>query len=69
MESKKRDVSQKNGNNLVRPYINDQTFTKMYNLSSVLKYGTLFPELNLIDSPMYNKELYSTPKKRSGGKR
>ena len=69
MESKKRDESRKSGNNLVRPYINDQTFTKMYNLSSALKYGTLFPELNLIDSPMYNKELYSTNKKRSGGKR
>ena len=67
MESKKRGVSQNCGCD--RPYVNDQTFTKMYNLSTALKYGTLFPELNLLDSVMYNKDLYSTPKKRSGGKR
>ena len=69
MESKKRGVSQNCGFDLARPYVNDQTFTKMYNLSTALKYGTLFPELNLLDSVMYNKDLYSTPKKRSGGKR
>ena len=70
MESKKRGVSQNCGCDLARPYVNDQTFTKMYNLSTALKYGTLFPELNLLDSVMYNPgDLYSTPKKRSGGKR
>ena len=43
MESKKRGVSQNCGCDLARPYVNDQTFTKMYNLSTALKYGTLFP--------------------------
>ena len=40
MESKKRGVSQNCGCDLARPYVNDQTFTKMYNLSTALKYGT-----------------------------
>ena len=47
----------------------NQTFTKMYNLSSALAHGTIFPELYLIDSLMYNKELHSTPKKRNGGRK
>jgi len=41
----------------------------MYSLSAALNKGTLFPELYLMDSLMYNKELYSTPKKLRGGKR
>ena len=58
------------GDSLVRPYINDQVFSKMYNLSKALEYGTIFPELNLWDSPMYNKNLYKNPGlKKMGGKR
>jgi len=37
--------------------------------STALKNGTLFPELFLLDSLMYNKDLYSTPKKRNGGRK
>lgn len=62
----KRGIQKNSGNNLARPYVNDQTFTKMYNVNSALKHGTIFPELNLLDSLMYNKELYKAPK---GGKR
>ena len=53
-----RTVNKQCGDSLVRPYINDQVFSKMYNLSKALEYGTIFPELNLWDSPMYNKDLY-----------
>ena len=69
MEDKKRGISKNCGCDLARPYVNDQKFTKMYSLSTALNKGTLFPELYLIDSLMYNKELYSTPKKVCGGKR
>ena len=68
MEDKKRGISKNCGCELARPYVNDQTFTKMYSLSAALNKGTLFPELYLMDSLMYNKELYSTPKKLRGGK-
>ncbi|GAA3640330.1 spore coat associated protein CotJA [Asaccharospora irregularis] len=64
-----RGISQNYGCKLARPYINDQVLTKMYNLSTGLKKGTIFPELFLIDSEMYNKELYSTPKIRRGGRK
>lgn len=69
MENKDRGIVKNCGCELGRPYVNDQVFTKMYNLSAALKYGTIFPELNLLDSDMYNKDLYSTPKKRSGGRK
>lgn len=69
MEDRKRGISQNCGCSLAQAYINDQTFTKMYSLSKALEQGTLFPELFLLDSLTYNKDLYSTPKKRSGGKR
>jgi hypothetical protein len=59
----------KRSEELARPYVNNQVFSKMYNLSTALKNGTIFPELFLLDSEMYNKNLYSTPKKKSGGKR
>ena len=68
-EDKKSGISKNCGCELARPYVNDQTFTKMYSLSAALNKGTLFPELYLMDSLMYNKELYSTPKKLRGGKR
>ena len=69
MEDKKRGISKNCGCELARPYVNDQTFTKMYSLSAALNKGTLFPELYLMDSLMYNKELYSTLNKLRGGKR
>ena len=69
MENTTRGVEKNCGCELFRPYINSQVFTKMYNLSSALKYGTIFPELNLFDSEMCNPALYSSPKKKSGGRR
>ncbi|RDY29780.1 spore coat associated protein CotJA [Romboutsia weinsteinii] len=69
MENNDRGVIKYCGCELARPYVNNQVLTKMYNLSTALNYGTIFPELHLWESAMYNKELYSTPKKRSGGKR
>lgn len=69
MENKSKEVKNYTSRDLARPYINNQVYTKMYKLDTALKYGTIFPELNLLDSEMYNKDLYSTPKKRSGGKR
>lgn len=69
MQNDSRGITKECGCSLARPYVNNQTFTKMYNTSSALRNGTLFPELFLIDSAMYNKELYSTPKKRNGGRK
>ncbi|MCM0746079.1 spore coat associated protein CotJA [Clostridioides difficile] len=64
------EISKKNcGPSLARPYINNQIFTEMYCLSDALKFGTIFPELNLLESEMYNKELYAKPKKYRGGRR
>lgn len=68
MENTNRGIEQNCGCSLARPYINNQVLTKIYNLECALKYGTIFPELNLFDSEMYNPSLYSSPKKR-GGKR
>lgn len=53
---------------LARPYINRQVYTKMYSLPKAFQRGTLFPELYLIDSPIYNKNLYSTPLREKGGR-
>lgn len=69
MEDITRGVSQNCGNCLSRPYVNDQVLTKIYNLECALKYGTIFPELNLFNSEMYNPALYSSPSKRRGGRR
>ena len=66
MENASRGISQNCGNCLARPYVNDQVLTKIYNLECALKYGTIFPELNLFNSEMYNPTLYSSPKKRGG---
>lgn len=65
-----RTVNKQCGDSLARPYVNDQVFTKMYNLSKGLEYGTIFPELNLWDSTMYNNTLYkNSGNKRKGGKK
>ena len=69
MDNKYKGTSKEADLSLARPYVNNQTFTKMYNLSSALAHGTIFPELYLIDSLMYNKELHSTHKKRNGGRK
>ncbi len=69
MENNNRGVVKNCGCELVRPYVNDQVLTKMYNLSTALQKGTLFPELFLIDSDMYNADLYKNPKNRVRGKR
>lgn len=50
MENTTRGVEKNCGCCLVRPYVNDQVLTKIYNLECALKYGTIFPELNLYDS-------------------
>ena len=69
MDNKYKGTSKEADISLARPYVNNQTFTKMYNLSSALAHGTIFPELYLLDSAVYNKDLYSTPKKRNGGRK
>ncbi|MDW0091257.1 spore coat associated protein CotJA [Clostridioides difficile] len=69
MENKTRDIKKNCGPSLARPYINNQIFTEMYCLSDALKFGTIFPELNLLESEIYNKELYAKPKKYRGGRR
>ncbi|HBE9726446.1 spore coat associated protein CotJA [Clostridioides difficile] len=37
-----------------RPYINRQIYDDTYNPKTALKRGTLFPELDLIESNNYN---------------
>lgn len=69
MKDKERGVCENCGCELGRPYVNNQIFTKIYNLSKALERGTIFPELDLIESNMYNPDLYKAPKKRSGGKK
>ena len=41
---KTRGIKTNCGDQLARPYVNNQTLTKMYNLCTALKYGSLFPE-------------------------
>ncbi|MGL5693485.1 MAG: spore coat associated protein CotJA [Peptostreptococcaceae bacterium] len=69
MKKNGRGIVQNCGCELGRPYLNDQTFIKMYKLPTALKNGTLFPELFLMDSEMYNAELYKNPKNRVSGKK
>ncbi|QYE99633.1 spore coat associated protein CotJA [Paraclostridium sordellii] len=64
-----RAVQKNCGCELARPYVNNQIFSKMYTLPKALEYGTIFPELNLWDSTMYNKNLYRDKKVKNGGRR
>ena len=64
---KTRGIKTNCGEQLARPYVNNQTLTKMYNLCTALKYGSLFPYL--FDSENYNAYLYKSPKNRLGGRR
>ena len=66
---KTRGIKTNCGDQLARPYVNNQTLTKMYYLCTDLKYGSLFPELYLFDSENYNAYLYKSPKNRLGGRR
>ena len=66
---KTRGIKTNCGEQLARPYVNNQTLTKKYNLCTSLKYGILFPELYLFDSENYNAYLYKSPKNRLGGRR
>ena len=66
---KNRGIKNNCGDQLERPYINNQVLTKMYNLCTALEYGSLFPELYLFDSENYNAYLYKSPKNRLGGRR
>lgn len=69
MDKNKRGMCHNYGDSLARPYVNNQIFTKMYNLETSLKKGTIFPELFLIDSDIYNKNLYATPIRKKGGRK
>lgn len=64
-----RNIKQNCGCELARPYINNQVYSKSYNLKTALKRGTLFPELDLIESNHYNDCLYANPKNRVKGKK
>lgn len=52
-----------------RPYINRQIYDKTYNPETALRRGTLFPELDLIESNNYNDWLYENPKNRVRAKK
>ncbi len=69
MKKMNRDMEKICGDSLARPYINNQVYSKIYDLSTALSRGTIFPELDLFESEMYNKEQYIRPKKKMGGKR
>lgn len=59
-----KNVKQKCGLELARPYINRQVYETSYNPSVALKKGTLFPELYLVESNNYNDWLYENPMNR-----
>ena len=50
----KRDVQQNCGLELARPYVNRQIYGETFDPSIALKKGTLFPELDLVESNNYN---------------
>ena len=49
-----KDIIQVSGCELARPYINRQVYNKYYDLDIALLRGTLFPELDLVESNNYN---------------
>ena len=55
---KTRGIKTNCGDQLARPYVNNQTLTKMYNLCTAL-----------FNSENYNAYLYESPKNRLGGRR
>lgn len=52
---------------LARPYVKRQVYDELYRFSLALSLGTIFPELDLWDSDLYNKDQYITPNKYYGG--
>ena len=64
-----KNVTQISGCELARPYINSQVYTDSYDLKTALRRGTLFPELDLVESNNYNDWLYENPKNRVKCKR
>lgn len=61
------NVNQNYGYELARPYINRQVYTTIYNVETALQRGTLFPELDLVESNNYNDWLYENPENRVKG--
>lgn len=59
-----KNIEQKYGQELARPYINRQIYNNSYTPSIALKKGTLFPELYLVESNNYNDWLYKNPMNR-----
>lgn len=64
-----KNVRQNYGYELVRPYINRQVYTDSYNPAKALERGTLFPELDLVESNHYNDWLYENPMNRVKGQK
>lgn len=52
------------GYGLARPYVKHQVYNESYNLKTALRRGTLFPELDLVESNNYNDWLYANPMNR-----
>ena len=52
------------GLELARPYVNRQIYGDTFDPSISLKKGTLFPELDLVESNNYNDWLYENPMNR-----
>ena len=64
-----KDIIQISGCELARPYINRQVYNESYDLKTALLRGTLFPELDLVESNNYNDWLYENPKNRVRAKK
>ena len=64
-----KNVTQISGCELARPYINHQVYNESYDLKTALLRGTLFPELDLVESNNYNDWLYENPKNRVRAKK
>lgn len=59
-----RNVQKKCGLELARPYVNRQIYGITFDPRVALKKGTLFPELDLVESNHYNDWLYENPMNR-----
>lgn len=57
-------VELKCGCGFARPYVKHQVYNNSYNPKTALRRGTLFPELDLIESNNYNDWLYANPMNR-----
>ena len=59
-----KDIIQVSGCELARPYINRQVYNKYYDLDIALLRGTLFPDLDFLETYFYIVWLYKNPKIR-----